>query len=146
MPIRQRVKILFVVPFVALLAWWGVRVVFAVRNDEPAYKLPAGVESIREEWNFCSRFGEEINPAKLTLSVRVWNRLHDCCFSSCYPLFWAENRILGKKIGKGDPGYDAYMRQVRRITAANWDYVIASSRDGRSMIAVKNGRPVQEID
>lgn len=131
-----------------ILIWVGIRFIFAVHVDEPGYRLVAGRDYIQEKGSYCSRFANVTDPGRMNLLSRGWNTFNLACFRMSYPLFQVQDSIFGTTVRKGDAGYDTYMAQVGKIAAVNmnWDYVLASTRDGRGMAVYRNGKVVQQID
>ena len=133
-----------VVVLVLFTGWLGIRLVAAERVSEPAYILRAGNVYIQQQWNHCSRFDNKPHPA--TVLDRTLNYLNDKGFQVSRPLFWLENKLFGRRIDKGDPAYDIYMKRLDGIRVTNWDYVVSPKKDGSSLLVVKNGSIVQKVE
>lgn len=127
-----------------LLCCIAVRVVFVEKSSEPSYVMSAGTDYIRQEWNYCNRFD---NDRKSLSTVRqLGNIVNNALFAFCRPMFPIENAILGRKIVKGDPGYDRYVTRVAQIREKNWDYVISAHPDGAGLSAVRKNNVIQKVD
>lgn len=133
-----------VLVIVSLLAWAGIRLIVAERVSEPAYMIVAGNDYVQEQWNYCSRFDNRPNPA--TMIDRTLNHVNDAFFRISRPIFWLENKILGRRIEKGDPDYNLYMGRLLEIRVNDWDYAVFPNRDGSKLLVVKGRSIVQEIE
>jgi hypothetical protein len=128
---------------IALVSWIGIRLIVAERSSEPSYILRAGNDYIQKEWGFSSRFDNE---TKDTTGISsALNSLNASLFRMSRPIFWLENKVIGKRIGRNDAGYSLYMRRVAEVRSA-WDYVISSRLDGGALYAVKNNSIVQKVE
>jgi hypothetical protein len=138
----QRPILVFLAVAVLLMA--AVRLTVAERTSHPNYRMDAGTTFIREEWNYCTRFDAPAAAGDPIGSVaRFVNRK---LFEASRPLFFIENRLLGRRIEAGDSNYRPYVTRVEKAMIRDWDYVVSSAPDGAGMFVVRDGSIIQKID